>query len=190
MLARIPSKLLGYVFSFVYEIPNITLVLLLLLACFPLRRRHLAAQGRCTTVGHEVLLYILATYIVRLLSLTIRYNVWFYIFHGWPVVPPRWFEGWWSFQLWTKPIDAWDWVMLAGNVLLFVPLGLLLPLGWRGWNAKKVALVGALVSLGIETTQLVMGTGAFDLQDVWVNALGVLLGFGLSCLISHRFFVR
>ena len=190
MLARIPSKLLGYVFSFVYDIPNIALVLLLLLACFPLRRRHLAAQGRRTTVGHEVLLYILATYIVLLLSLTIRYNVWFYIFHGWPVVPPRWFEGWWSFQLWTKPIDAWDWVMLAGNVLLFVPLGLLLPLGWRGWNAKKVALVGALVSLGIETTQLVMGMGAFDLQDVWVNALGVLLGFGLSRLISHRFFVR
>lgn len=69
--------------------------------------------------------------------------------------------------------------MLAGNVLLFLPIGLLLPLGWRGQSWKTIALTGALVSLAIEIAQWVLGTGWLDLQDVLTNTMGSLLGFAV-----------
>jgi glycopeptide antibiotics resistance protein len=72
------------------------------------------------------------------------------------------------------------------NVALFVPLGVLLT-RWWGLSLGRAAAVGALVSLGIETTQL---TGVwflydcahrvFDVDDVIANAAGTALGAALT----------
>jgi glycopeptide antibiotics resistance protein len=67
-----------------------------------------------------------------------------------------------------------------GNVLLFVPLGFILPLLWPRLNTPwRVIGLGAVISLGIELAQVVMpGIHRADVNDVLLNTLGT----GLGCL--------
>ncbi|WP_261164214.1 VanZ family protein [Microbacterium sp. Marseille-Q6965] len=77
-------------------------------------------------------------------------------------------------------------MQVALNVLLFVPLGFFLRLGWRrGLVASAVA--GFAISLLIETTQLTGVWGIypcafrfFDVDDLLANTTGALLGGVLS----------
>lgn len=85
-----------------------------------------------------------------------------------------------SIMLYLDPrVPAWLAVrVLGGNLLLFVPLGLLLPivarrlLGWR--RLIEVALVA---SLGIETSQIVLGVGSFSVDDILLNTMGAVIGY-------------
>ena len=85
-------------------------------------------------------------------------------------------------------LGAWPFAYnVLGNILWFLPLGLLLRglgphLGW-----PKALLVGAGVSAAIEVTQLILGTGTCDVDDVALNALGCLLGWALGGWIRRRF---
>ena len=69
-------------------------------------------------------------------------------------------------------------INLAGNVLLFVPIGWLLP---RLWKAQRkffrfvVTCTGAVFL--IETVQLFTLLGSFDVDDWILNLLGMLLGY-------------
>ena len=77
-------------------------------------------------------------------------------------------------------------VNLVGNIALFVPVGLMAPLlipglRWRG------AMVLALVSgLTIEGLQAMLQVGEFDVDDVILNGLGVVIGFGVHALFARR----
>ena len=68
---------------------------------------------------------------------------------------------------------------MFGNVLLFAPIGFLLPLlfpAMRRW--WRVLAVGVGVSLTIELCQFAWpGVRKVDVNDVLLNALGALLGF-------------
>lgn len=68
---------------------------------------------------------------------------------------------------------------------MFAPLGFLVPLLWKKFRRFwKVALLGAGVSLSIETLQLLLPRGT-DVDDVWLNTLGAMLGY-LVWLIVRR----
>lgn len=68
---------------------------------------------------------------------------------------------------------------LVGNVALFLPMGVFSPLLFkrtdRFWSILKV---GFLASLSFEVFQLVTGFGVFDVDDLILNTLGTLLGWG------------
>ncbi len=65
-------------------------------------------------------------------------------------------------------------INFLGNVILFVPFGLFIPLLWNV-SAKKTVLIGFLSSLLIETCQLFL-IRATDVDDLLLNTSGVLLG--------------
>lgn len=68
-------------------------------------------------------------------------------------------------------------------MLMFAPLGFLLPVIWK--KAERLWITFA-VSLGltilIEVTQLLTGTGIFELDDLFHNAIGSL--FGYFCIMA------
>lgn len=67
---------------------------------------------------------------------------------------------------------------LAGNVLLFVPMGFFLPLLFVRLNdARRSLAVVAVMSLAVEILQLFTATGEFDMDDILLNAAGGLLGY-------------
>lgn len=74
-----------------------------------------------------------------------------------------------------------SWVNFAGNILIFMPFGMLLPLLFRGmanpWS--KVFMLSFTFSLGLETSQLILAIGMFDVDDLILNTFGGLLGCGM-----------
>lgn len=70
-------------------------------------------------------------------------------------------------------------VNLAGNVVMFVPLGAFLPAIWQGLRALwKTLLCTAFVICLIETAQLLTLVGSCDVDDLLLNVLGAALGYG------------
>lgn len=67
---------------------------------------------------------------------------------------------------------------LVGNVVAFMPFGFFLPVvSRRGRRWYNAVLLGFLLSLSIETIQLIFKVGSFDVDDLFLNTVGGILGF-------------
>ena len=64
-------------------------------------------------------------------------------------------------------------LQILNNIWLFVPLGAIL---YRLWPRGYVVMIPVLLSLVIETLQLVLGRGLFETDDIISNSLGGLIG--------------
>jgi len=72
------------------------------------------------------------------------------------------------------------------NILLFLPLGFLLPLLWTSFSGlRRTVLFGFSLSLFIELSQLFV-LRATDTDDLIANTLGALIGFALFRLLAGR----
>ncbi len=65
---------------------------------------------------------------------------------------------------------------IFGNIVFFVPFGLLFPLMFCKMNTWKTILAGFILSLLFEITQYVTDTGGADVDDLILNTCGVILG--------------
>lgn len=73
------------------------------------------------------------------------------------------------------------------NILLFVPLGFLLPILWKKFREKRNALLFGLgMSLVIEILQM-FTYRATDVNDLITNGLGTFLGFLSAKMLIKRF---
>ena len=73
-----------------------------------------------------------------------------------------------------------DWysiLQIIQNILLFVPLGAILGCG----NASflKTVKYSCLLTFSIETLQLVLACGTFQVDDLIVNNVGGIMGYGI-----------
>ncbi|MGN0376186.1 MAG: VanZ family protein [Suilimivivens sp.] len=69
---------------------------------------------------------------------------------------------------------------LAGNVVVFIPFGFLLPYVMESGRNFFVMLLNALLFVaGIEVFQLFSAFGAFDVDDILLNCLGAVMGYFL-----------
>lgn len=64
------------------------------------------------------------------------------------------------------------------NIIMFMPLGFLLPMIWRKCRFHQVLLIGMLSSLAIEIMQL-FNWRVSDIDDLLMNTLGAVIGFFL-----------
>ena len=74
-----------------------------------------------------------------------------------------------------------------GNVALFFPLGILIPLVWRRVRFWKGLLIAIAVSISIELVQYMSSAlgsyRAVDVNDVILNVFGALMGLALVSLL-------
>lgn len=80
-------------------------------------------------------------------------------------------------------------INVVGNVVAFMPFGFLVPVLYREQRKEAthnghyfrsflfVTVLGFLLSLGVETIQLVSKVGCFDVDDLMLNTAGVVLGY-------------
>lgn len=73
------------------------------------------------------------------------------------------------------------------NVVVFVPVGLLIGIGFAKWPWWKVIGTGCLLSVTIEAMQLVLKRGFCEVDDVMHNTLGCIIGYGLYSLIKYGY---
>ena len=78
-----------------------------------------------------------------------------------------------------------------GNIILFIPVGVLLPMV-MGWEQPwKTMATGTGFSLLIEGIQFITAKGCFDLDDVLLNCVGTIIGYiGYWLLIKKRLLVQ
>lgn len=80
----------------------------------------------------------------------------------------------------------WALKNLLGNLLPFIPFGFLLPIAYPRIKAFfKVFLVGMFAVLFIEIFQYMTRLGSFDIDDIILNMVGVLSGYGTFGLVNH-----
>ena len=179
------------------QVLPISLLVALIFFCV----RH-AGRGRRFSPANgyrEAALTVFVCYLTGLLSLVWTPNnfwtyIWYYLFHGFPgteigrlfvleynLVPS-------ILLYWKGELIGGSWVqfMAVGNVLMFLPLGLLLPTIDRRVSWRNMVFVFFGCSLLIEVVQPVVGR-SFDVDDLIYNTLGGILGFLLFALGQRIF---
>jgi glycopeptide antibiotics resistance protein len=75
---------------------------------------------------------------------------------------------------------------ITGNILAFVPLGLLLPLlSMRLRRASLIGLISFALSSFIETLQYISNTRYTDIDDIILNTMGSIMGYLAYCLFKR-----
>ena len=66
---------------------------------------------------------------------------------------------------------------LAGNIVLLVPIGFIIPFVLKNTSWKKLLAIAITTGLALEGMQAVFHVGIFDVDDVMLNGLGVMIGY-------------
>lgn len=148
--------------------------------------RRLTRRGLTTTPWHEAGLLAFLLFAAGLAAITV-------LPQGWRWTAPTWdrvnlllfrvFRD--SLREYRAGNRGYFIINIFGNIVMFLPFGFFPPLLWRRadslWRGTGTAL-GA--SLCVELCQLFQNRGT-DVDDLWLNALGGALGYGL-----YRLFLR
>lgn len=69
---------------------------------------------------------------------------------------------------------------VLGNLILFLPMGFYLPYFFKKLRTfGKIFLCLFVIILSLEILQLLLRRGSFDIDDLILNLLGAIIGFGL-----------
>ena len=68
-------------------------------------------------------------------------------------------------------------INLAGNIVLLAPIGFLVPFIYRKMTWKKSLALAVAAGFALEGMQAVFRVGIFDIDDVILNGLGVMVGY-------------
>lgn len=85
--------------------------------------------------------------------------------------------------------SAYLWIEIILNYILFLPIGLLVPVLIRNRKRKNKStfaitmLTGFFTSLTIEFSQLIFQRGLMEWDDLLGNVLGTLLGYGIHRIL-------
>jgi glycopeptide antibiotics resistance protein len=74
---------------------------------------------------------------------------------------------------------------IGGNIAFLIPIGLLLPFVFAQIEWKKSLAVAVLSGMSIELTQVLLHIGIFDIDDVILNGLGVMVGYWMYILFQN-----
>lgn len=82
-------------------------------------------------------------------------------------------------------------INVAGNVAVFIPLGLALPVLFEKIHSfGQVFILSFAISLLAETMQLLLRVGCFDVDDLLLNTIGGCLGYAIYWIFCHCFWKR
>ena len=86
----------------------------------------------------------------------------------------------------AQAVNDWFFKNLACNILMFIPFGLLLPLFAMKRRVWHIVFAGVSTAGLIEVVQLITKFGIFDVDDIILNTVGVVVGFLLYKLIFRK----
>lgn len=161
-----------------------------------IRYRHIKKRGHAIAWGTEIVRCLFVCYLTGLINLVLVPQnlwlaIWFYVFNGYGsgcdmghfltanfnFVPSiyRWWKGELELGQWVK-------TMLAVNALMYVPMGLFLPLVFQKINGRNIVPVAIAIPVVIELIQPVIGR-SFDMDDVLTNFIGIIAGYLVGAVL-------
>lgn len=137
----------------------------------------------------EILYLIFVCYIAGLFNLVLVprnfwNTIWYNIFYNLNENP---FEGIFDFSynfistiykiiIGEYTLGSWVKTMIVGNLLMFIPMGIMLPLVFKNINKKNIFVIAILITLLIEILQPIVGR-SFDIDDIIMNFIGSIIGY-------------
>lgn len=85
-------------------------------------------------------------------------------------------------------LGAWI-VNVGGNIVLFIPLGVFVPVLFpkaRAWSRGQFVLRAVLLITGVELLQLLLMCGQGDIDDIILNVSGMCVGFACRRLSNVK----
>lgn len=168
-------------------LPGILAALALYICLLPWRSRRLKAAGMASSRRREAVLALFGMFCGGMAMLTL--TPWGFDLAG----VLRW--GWTGpfFQLGEVNLIPFQTFgssgvllyTLLGNIVMFLPFGFFPALLWRGYDWRRALFTGLFVTGFIECWQLCVGR-AFDIDDLMLNTLGALCGYGLWRLLKKE----
>lgn len=142
---------------------------------------------RRRSIPSEACVWIFAFYLILVLMLTTFRNSYFSWQIVWHTHRPLseinlvFFKETWKLIYGQSHIDFF--YNSFGNVLCFLPFGFLSPVVFsQHQNFWRTLFAGMLFSLLIETLQFFLETGVSDIDDVFFNTVGAVIGYGIFYL--------
>lgn len=182
------------IFSQFFQVLPITL--LLGLVYFIFRIRYLKRQKKKVNYKQELLYLIFICYLVGLFNLVLVPSnfwsgIWHLIFYGYY---ENLFAGMFEFSYNFIPtlykvitgkylLGSWVITMIVGNVLMFIPMGILLNLCCKKINNKNIYMFAILIPFIIEIIQPIVGR-SIDIDDLIMNFLGIVCGYFIIVLFK------
>ncbi|WP_214229614.1 VanZ family protein [Pedobacter sp. B4-66] len=77
-------------------------------------------------------------------------------------------------------------INLIGNIILLLPVGLFFAMLYSNTTWKKMLIPAAAAGFAIEGMQVVLQVGIFDIDDVILNGLGVMVGYWGFTILEKR----
>ena len=103
-----------------------------------------------------------------------------------------------EWQLFWSYKEAFEWVngkihikqlglarLILLNILVYVPVGLLMPLVFKKNSYRYALLIGFFLSLFTEIVQYITHRGLCELDDLFNNMLGCLIGMVIVAIVSR-----
>jgi len=77
---------------------------------------------------------------------------------------------------------------LAGNIILFIPIGVFLPLLHRSFlRFWKLLVVCILLLFTVELLQMLLRVGSFDVDDIILNTIGAMIGLAGLRIVLYSY---
>jgi len=71
------------------------------------------------------------------------------------------------------------------NVVVFIPIGFFIKASYKWLSWWNILICGLIISIGIECLQFFLKRGVAEIDDLFHNSLGCLIGYLLFCLIRR-----
>ncbi len=173
------SNIIPYILSSIPIILTIRIFLFL----------NMKKNKKYTTTLHELGLFFFLITLVGLASQTIipKQNIFSnFIYRGEiNLIPFKSFVDYYNKIFIDKNINYFI-INFFGNIVWFIPIGLLIPLLFNNISFKYVTLINFFISLFIEICQLPQERTT-DIDDIILNTLGGVLGYLIWTIINKYF---
>lgn len=91
-----------------------------------------------------------------------------------------------SYKTAWNSFEVRSWQLLIFNIIMFVPLGILLPIAHKSFRKISHTLAaGFALTCIIEVMQLITSYGIFELDDIFNNLLGTLAGYSMVMTVIN-----
>lgn len=147
--------------------------------------------------GGEIFRALFVCYLTGLFNLVLVPRnfwlaIWFHLFNGYSGVEigtPFTFD----FNFVPTPLKwlrdeltpgSWVLEMLAGNLLMYAPMGFFLPFVLQKGNKRSIFKFAIAIPLIVESMQPIMGR-SFDVDDLFCNFIGIIIGYCVAEIIIY-----
>lgn len=159
------------------------------------RAVYLKKRGRTAAWGTEFMRLLFVCYLTGLINLVLVpgnfwSSIWFYVRNGYPSGADFYlFSGSFNFvpsllKCLRGELVLGSWVkqMLAGNLLMFLPMGFFLPFVSPRVSRKNIFVCAIAIPAVFEIIQPIMGRSC-DIDDLLCNFVGILLGYAAAAAV-------